>query len=195
MEPRAGHRSNPGPGPAPTWTLRRPAPGPAPAAPAQTAARGISPASHPRGRPLAHLPGSPQPHQGQGHGRKGSYLLSPPPASRPAHAYLQSWVEDDVPPTTASAKEDEAYCLLPASAAPAIPHPKWKGVPPRLRCPRKGPCTGPTPWAGPTLRGSAPAGGPGALGQPGQAQPSPRASSWTLTSCTRRNALLPGHPT
>lgn len=57
------------------------------------------------------------------------HLLSPPPASRPAHAYLQSWVEDDVPPTTASAKEDEAYCLLLASASPAIPHSKWKGVP------------------------------------------------------------------
>lgn len=60
---------------------------------------------------------------------------------------------------------------------------------------REGPSTGPTAWAAPPSGGGARAGGPGALGQPGQAHPSPRASCRTLTSCTRRNALRPGCPT
>lgn len=172
--PTAGRRSSPGPGPAPRWTARRPAPWPALAAPAGTEAVGVSAPPCPPAPPWATCRPLPTTTKLRARVAREGLVSAAPMTSVRTHTHLQCRVEDDVPPTAASARQQN-----PQSASP---------TPTRLCSPS------PTPLQ---PKPQVPLLGPG---RPSGAEAKLEARiTWgcprTLTSCTRRSALRPGCPT
>lgn len=141
--PTAGRRSSPGPGPAPRWTARRPAPWPALAAPARTEAVGVSAPPCPPAPPWATC--RPLPTTTKLRARvagEGLVSAAPMPSVR-THTHLQCRVEDDVPPTAASARQQNPQSASPTptrlcSSQPHPPPAKASGAPPRARLALRG---------------------------------------------------------